>query len=39
MMNDNYYIFSRDDIAPFFGLGYIKLLRKLGLEENLAENL
>lgn len=28
---DSYYIFSRDDIVPFFGLGYIKLLRKLAL--------
>ena len=35
--NDSYYIFSREDIIPFFGLGYIKLLRKLGLAENPAE--
>jgi predicted ATP-grasp superfamily ATP-dependent carboligase len=31
--NDKYYVFSDEDIVPFFGLGYIKLLRKLGLEK------
>jgi len=29
---DGYYVYSHDDIGPFFGLTYIKLLRKLGLE-------
>jgi predicted ATP-grasp superfamily ATP-dependent carboligase len=30
--DDGYYVYSHDDIMPFFGLTYIKLLRKLGLE-------
>lgn len=30
--DDRYYVYSHDDIIPFFGLAYIKLLRKIGLE-------
>lgn len=31
--DDGYYVYSNDDIMPFFGLAYIKLIRKLGLEK------
>jgi predicted ATP-grasp superfamily ATP-dependent carboligase len=31
--SDGYYVYSHDDIMPFFGLAYIKLLRKFGLEK------
>jgi predicted ATP-grasp superfamily ATP-dependent carboligase len=31
--DEGYYVYSHDDILPFFGLTYIKLLRKLGLEK------
>jgi hypothetical protein len=30
--DEGYYVYSHDDIMPFFGLTYIKLLRKLGLD-------
>jgi hypothetical protein len=29
--NDSYYIYAPDDPAPFFGLAYIKFLRKIKL--------
>ena len=31
--DDDYYVYSHEDIMPFFGLTYIKLLRKLGIEK------
>jgi len=31
--DDGYYVYSNNDIMPSFGLAYIKLLRKLGLEK------
>jgi predicted ATP-grasp superfamily ATP-dependent carboligase len=36
--NDRYYVYADEDIIPFFGLGYIKLIRKLGLKKR-AERL
>jgi predicted ATP-grasp superfamily ATP-dependent carboligase len=36
-IDDGYYVYSNNDIMPFFGLAFIKLLRKLGLERKTAE--